>query len=500
VPEPAPRSAAADLLGVGPFMTESEALDVVAVRVIESADHERTVWTDADRAWASHEAAAAVGESAAPGLFLAHRAGLALRRLNNRLAPLRKGIDALAWRPWLGVAVVVAAFLAGLLADRLGNAQRINVLAPPVLLLLAWNLLVYLFLPTAPLWNRMAGRTANPLRSLVAFLGTAGWLAARKTGQGAPVGRWLGAVTSEWGRLAAPLYRARAARILHLAAAALASGIVAGLYLRGLAFEYRATWESTFLGPETVRALLATVLAPGAWLGGMSVPDLARVEAMRTPGSENAGAWLHLMALTLLMLVVLPRLLLAALAAWREGRLVRDLPLQLEQPYFQRLLRGFHVDPSPVLVLPYGYTPSQPAVAGLEILLARLVGGAATVHLAPPVAYGDDDDPSLARLTDAPGPLVLVFNLAATPERETHGAFALAAKARASAAQPLLVVVDETSFKSRTSDEPQRLEQRRDAWRDLLQPAGIEPAFVDLVAPELAADAAMDAALWVPSR
>ena len=69
----------------------------------------------------------------------------------------------------------------------------------------------------------------------------------------------------------------------------------------------------------------------------------------------------------------------------------------------------------------------------------------------------------------------------------------------ATAARPLLVVVDETSFKARTRDEPQRLGQRRDAWRALLQPAGIEPAFVDLGAPDAAtADAAMDAALLVP--
>lgn len=485
---------------MGRWMTESEALDVVAVRVIETADQDRSVWTDADRAWASHEAAAAVGESAAPGLFLAHRAGLAMGRLNRRLAQLGRGVRALAWRPWLGIVLIMAAFLSGLLADRVGSAQRINVLAPPVLLLLVWNLLVYLFLLTTPLWHGAARRTVDPLRSLVANLGT-GWPGARKAGQDTPVALWIGQVASEWGRLAAPLYQVRASRILHLAAAALALGVIAGLYLRGLAFEYRATWESTFLEPGAVKALLSTVLAAGAWLGGMPVPGLERIEAMRAPGSENAGAWLHLIALTLLVLVVLPRLLLASIAGWREGRQVRDLPLQLEQPYFRRLLRGFHVEPHPVQVLPYGFTPSESAVAHLETLLARLVGGAATVQVAPPAAYGDDDDRSLERLSGTSGPLVLVFNLAATPERETHGAFALAAKAMAKPAQPLLVVVDETSFQARTRDEPHRLGQRRDAWRALLQPAGIEPAFVELAAPDLAtADAAMDAALWVPNR
>lgn len=479
-------------------MTESDALAVTAVRVIESADQERAVWSDADRAWASHEAAAAVGESAPPDVFLAHRARLALGRLDGRAATWHKAIGALAWRPWLGLVVVVAAFLAGLLADRVGNAQRINVLAPPVLLLLVWNLLVYLLLLTAPLWRTVLQRGADPLHRLVAYVG-AGWHGRRKAGPGTPAARWLGAVATEWGRLTATLYRLRAARILHLAAAALALGIVAGLYLRGLAFEYRATWESTFLEPAAVHAVLSTVLAPGAWLGGMPMPDLARIAAMRTPGSEIAGTWLHLIALSVLALVVLPRLLLAALVGWQEHRQARNLPLQLEQPYFRRLLRGFHVEPNPVQVLPYGFTPTDKAVTHLETLLARLVGGTATVRVAAPAAYGDDDDRSLEHVSGEPGPLVLVFNLAATPEREAHGAFAQAAAARATAARPLLVVVDESSFKARAGDDPQRLEQRRDVWRALLRPARIQPAFVDLAAPDPAgADAAMDAALLVP--
>ena len=76
----------------------------------------------------------------------------------------------------------------------------------------------------------------------------------------------MAALARDWTALAAPLYAARAARILHLAAAALALGVVVGLYVRGIAFEYRATWESTFLDAPTVRTLLAFAYAPGAWL------------------------------------------------------------------------------------------------------------------------------------------------------------------------------------------------------------------------------------------
>lgn len=481
-------------------MTESEAFDVTAVRVIESADQDRSTWTDADRAWASQEAAAEVGESAPAERFVVRRAQLARRRLEARWEPLSKGLQALAWRPWLGTAVIATACLAGLLADRLGEAQRINVLAPPVLLLLAWNLLVYLLLLTAPLWHTKVLRAGDPLRAGLAHLG-ARWHPRRTQHLGVPVGSWLAKIATQWSGLAAPLYLARATRLLHLAAAALALGIIAGMYLRGLAFEYRATWESTFLEPTAVRAILSVVLAPGAWLGGLPMAELARIEAMRAPGSENAAPWLHLIALTLLALVVVPRLLLAAFAYWRERRQVRLLAQQLDHPYFQRLLRGFHVAPQRVQVLPYGFTPSAPALAGLQTLLARLVGGTATVQVATPAAYGEDDDRALDQLSQDAGPLVLVFNLAATPEREVHTAFVSAAVSVVGTARPLLVLIDETSFKARSTDDPQRLIERRGAWRELLLPTGVVPAFVDLGQPDAAsADAALDAAWFVPKK
>lgn len=479
-------------------MTESEALDVTAVRVIEGADQDRSVWTDADRAWASQAAAAAVGASAPAQQFLICRARLARGRLEERLPALSSSLQLLAWRPWVGIGVALLAGLVGLFVDQIGDAQRINVMAPPVLLLLIWNLIVYLLLLTAPLWRTLTPHATDPLRAALAYLGQ-GLPFGRKRRLGAPLGRWLLAVATEWSRQAAPLYLARAERIMHLAAAMLALGVIGGMYLRGLAFEYRATWESTFLEPSAVRAILSVMLAPGIWVGGHPLAELDRIAAMRAPGSENAAAWLHLIALTLLTLVVLPRLLLAAWACWHERRIVRTWTLQIERPYFQRLLRGFQVAPNRVHVLPYGFTLSEPAVAGLQTLLARLVGGAASVTIAAPVAYGDDDDGSLAQLPAEPGPLVLVFNMAATPERETHAAFTLAAIALASADRPLLVLIDETSFIARVADDPDRLAQRRAAWQDLLRPTRVVPVFVQLADPDFAqADAAVDAALFVP--
>ena len=69
----------------------------------------------------------------------------------------------------------------------------------------------------------------------------------------------------------------RAETLLHAAAAALALGLIAGLYLRGLVFDYRVGWQSTFLTPEAAHAVVTTLLAPAARLSGIALPDVAGV-------------------------------------------------------------------------------------------------------------------------------------------------------------------------------------------------------------------------------
>ena len=405
-------------------MNESQALAVAAVRVIESADGDHLAWSDDDRAWASHAAASVVGEAAAPDQFLAQRASHALGRLQSRHAGLRRAIDALGWRPWVAWLIVVGAFLLGLLADRVGDAQRINVLAPPVLLLLLWNLAVYLVIAVARLLP-VAGRDMRRIRCARR---SHAWARAG-TGRGrswrTPVASWMASLAREWARLAAPLYQARAARVLHLAAAALAAGVIAGLYMRGLAFEYRATWESTFLDSATVHAVLSVVLAPGAWLGGLPVPDLAEVSAIRAPriqerrcvaASDRADTVGH-----------------GGAAAAGAGRL-RMVAASAGAPPICRCRSTIRISGACCVAstssrrrswcCPTASRRPRASVAGLEVLLARLLGGAASIHLVAPIGYGEEDDPALRKLPAQAGPVVVLFNLAATPEREAHAAFA----------------------------------------------------------------------------
>lgn len=469
-------------------------MEVTAVRALEEADRARTAWADDDRTWASRAAAQVVGEHAAPEEFIARRAALALERLSTRGSAMPSMLRAWRWRPWVGVAIVVLAFVAGVVVDRIGGTQQINVLAPPVLLLVLWSLGVYAALGAGYVLHYGEAGPMGPIRRAVVRLAANRRPArAPRDDNADPEPRAMAAWASAWIEQSAPIYAKRAARVLHLAAAALAIGVLAGLYWRGIAVEYRATWESTFLDAPFVRRLLAIFYAPGVWLTGNAIPDLAAIAAIRAPGSANAAPWLHWMAATLLLVVIMPRLILALGAGWLERHRAARLPVALDEPYFQRLLRGLHDGPVPVRVVPYSFTPDPAAAATLTAILGRAVGGNAQVTLAPVVEYGADE--TAAPAATAPWQ-VLLFSLAATPEPETHGAFLAAMTAKSSAGESPLAIVDESGLRARLGNDAARLEARRALWRRLGDDHRCAVLFVDLAAPDFAAaERALDAVL-----
>jgi uncharacterized protein DUF2868 len=472
-------------------MDESAALDVTAARAVETGDRDRLLWSDADREWASRAAAEVVGEGADAEVFLARRARLVMERIGPRQPAVPRTVRALRWRPWVGVVVIVAAFLLGLVIDRIGGGSSINLLAPPVFVLVVWNLVVYVWLIVRAVAFR--GARPGPVRGMLIRLAALRTPLTRHHADDAGAARRtiLTALPSDWARIAAPLYGARAARVMHLAAAATALGVIAGLYIRGLAFEYRATWESTFLGAEQVHALLAATLAPGSWITGIPVPDVASIEAIRAPASENAATWMHLLAGTVAAVVVVPRLVLAIATGLIERRRATRVVLPLSEPYYRRLVTGFVGGPGRVRVVPYSFTVTPELGTGLDAILARAYGGAAAT-VDPPVGWGDDEAllglSAAARSAEGEASVILpLFGLAATPEPEAHGAFLDALTPPGGAGHRLVALVDESAFLDRWPDDHDRRAGRRAAWRDLLEAHGATPVFVDLVTPDLAA-------------
>ncbi len=474
-------------------MNEDSARAVTLLQAFETAQPPSPGWRDEDRAWATRLAM----QDGAAGVdaFIARRAHHAMQRLAPREPAAAQWLARRLWRSrWIAWAVL-AGLLLGVLADSIGSSQRINLLAPPLWAVLAWNAVVYLVLLGHAL-ARLLMRKTRP-GSLVMLTQRVMRLRARLPGAGSVSTSASGSAPALqlfarlWLRLSAALSAARAATLLHAAAAALALGLIAGMYLRGLVLDYRASWESTFLSADAAHAALAFVLAPAVAVSGIALPDAAVFEALRSVhGSAVAGAsaapWIHLLALTLMLFVVAPRTLLALVGALRSRWLARRFALPMGDAYFQRLARLQHGDVARVVVLPYASTPNAQAALGLQAVLGPALGDGLKLRIAPTAAFGAEDDVGGAGTSlDAGTTLVVaLFDLSATPEAESQGRFVQQLAARAPAGAATIVLVDEAAFKQRFSGDPMRLTQRRDAWRVFAEALGTVAVCVDLDAPD----------------
>ncbi len=477
-------------------MNEASAKKVCFIRAVETADAERKLLSEEDRGYAGRIAteqtrwqAAGQGERPSSQAYLFKRAELLTGKLAERFPKALRAFESMRWRPWIGLLIPLFAFVLGAAAEHVADRHRINILAFPLLGLLLWNLAVYLMLFAGAAHALGRRRTFGPIWLHRQIFGIRGAFGARAAG---PLAAALARFVMDWTQRSSPLLAARAARVLHLAAALLALGVVAGLYLRGLVFEYRAGWDSTFLDANAVHALLAFVLQPAARLVGVPFPGVAEIAALRWSAGDGeiAARWIHMFAATALLWVVVPRLILAAIAARRERRRATDFPLAFDEPYFRRVLSAWREVPARVRIAPFAYTPAESANEGLRRLAAQLFGQSVKLQFSRPVDYGDEDVPAPADRAGAPPTdlLVAVFNLAATPENENHGVFLDGLLS--SGAGAVIALVDESSYRRRLAAQPgtqERLAERRRAWSGLAGTRGLGVVFADLEAADLAA-------------
>lgn len=345
-------------------LAEPAARQLVLVRAIEDVDTHGRLLSVAERDEIEREALAASrrtsGGGVDPAQYLqqrAHRVLAAVENRNPRLAALQQGEP---WRAWLMAGLPLAACVLGTAIDRIDNPQQVNMLSPPLLGVLAWNLLAYLLLfvslllpatwvrrmPLAPVQQWIAGggaRRTGRLRRDVLARFHALWLRA------------AGAQQAWWWK-----------QLLHLAAAGWALGLAFSIVLGGVVREYRVGWESTLLDVQQVHAFLSVLFAPVLALlpfDAFTVADLQRM-AFRSGalvGLDEARRWVWMYVALLFVLVVAPRLLLAAWAAWRRRRLGRAVTIDVRDPYYVQVLA--RVSPARVtfgLVAPQG--PAREAI------------------------------------------------------------------------------------------------------------------------------------------
>jgi hypothetical protein len=517
-------------------MREPALRSILLVKAVEETDREGMLIAPADRAAATREASRADGggertstSSAGPvppqaGRLLARRAEALQRRLAARF-PFVESVLALAGGPrWItGIALVVSLLL-GLLLSALDGTKRINILAFPLLGLVLWNMIVYLALCVRSLraWARGRARAPSPLARTLAHsaFGRLQRFAARSAAFNAPLAEALSRFAREWYDAAKPLLFARATRLFHLCAAVVALGLIAGLYLRGIALDYRAGWESTWLDAAQAHRILSVAYGPASWLTGIPIPDAARLSATRWEGErggESAAQWMHLLAATALLLVVLPRLALAfvdTLVVWRRAHAI-PMPASLV-PYFRVAFGAVEgaVSRGIIAVVPYAYEPASAAIAALKHLLPAALGSTLAVDVRAPVRYGDEEA-FLRALADRDASIAdavtLLFSMASTPEEENHGSMIVGVRdglARSGRPAQLLILVDERPYAARMAAQAgyaARLDERRRVWEGFVAARGLRVCFVDLdersgvVEPASSEAQRVRGALWQPT-
>jgi hypothetical protein len=476
-------------------MNEQAARDVVMMRALEAADRANDILSEDDRRHASRSArelaewqASQAGTKATADEFLHQRAGQILKQTAERFAVLTPLLQRTGAWNLIGYGVPAAALLAGFFADRITDPHRVDLLSVPLLLVIGWNLVVYagmLVWPWLPLSKRMPA-PAGLVRLL--SLGRTAW----PSGLPAPLANALLAFTADWAQLSRRLTMARLGRTLHLGAALFALGAVLSLYARGYVAQYSAGWESTFLDARQVHALLTWLFTPALAVFSLQGFSLAEIEMLRfgpAPAAPLGGArWVHLYAATLLLLVVLPRCLLAGMSHWRAQRWARNFPLDLEQPYFRRLLKTLGGAPGVLRVLPYSFVVDEARGKGLSRLASLLLGDQARLLLRPPIVYGDEPGDALRQVNlndpDVTQTAVL-FNLASTPELENQGAL-LDHLVRAST-RGIAVLVDESGYLDRVGFQAggqARMDERIALWQRFCDFHRAPATFVNLLRPD----------------
>jgi hypothetical protein len=486
----------------GAALREDDARRLLLVRAVESEDRGEALLTREDRQQAHLSALSAqqVGGTVAGGradeAYLARRSQFAFTRLTTRFPALESALSAAHWPRWLNWSIPAAAFLLGAFANEIDSGRRLNIIAFPLLGMLAWNLVIYVLLAVGAA-RRIAGApgTASALLARPAH-----WIAGLSrlgadTHQ--PIGRAMAGFAREWAEQSKAITYHRANRTLHLSAAALAAGAVSGMYLRALGFEYRAGWESTFIGAESLHVLLGLVLAPASAIIGIDLPTAERLAQLRwDAGSagENAGPWIHLYAATALLFILLPRLILAVWSAGNVLRLRRHFPVPgREDFYVRRLLRGAHGHGAEVRIVPYSFHPPHPARRSLQFLLADALGDTTRTTIDAPIEYGAEDEWLAASSfgTDVDY-LLLLFSLSATPEAENQGALVAGIRHRLGQSGTVVAaVLDESAYRQRLAGmagAEARVDARRLAWERVMGQHGLKPLSMDL---ENAAPAAL---------
>ncbi|MBC7602002.1 MAG: DUF3482 domain-containing protein [Ramlibacter sp.] len=328
-------------------MGEPAARRIVLMRAIEQSDAQGKLLSAAEREQIDHDVRKAAIAPTATGhrpprltasQFLDARAHRVLDAMQERSADLSDLKEPQPWARWLVVGVPLAGIVFGIATDIIANPHRVDLIALPLLGILAWNLAMYAILAAGWVMSRGESKP-SPFMSQLGRWTDGPWVTRRRQ---AALGMQVRAsFLRQWYAVTSELHLQRIKRVLHLGAAGWAIGVILSLLVRGLVVEYRVGWESTFLDANQVHVLLNALRLPALLLfpfQPFTPQDVAALHFSQGGGAAGGARWVLMYVALLLVVVVIPRGLLAGWALLREKAGARDLRLDVADPYFIRIV------------------------------------------------------------------------------------------------------------------------------------------------------------------
>ncbi|MCE9518012.1 MAG: DUF2868 domain-containing protein [Verrucomicrobia bacterium] len=376
---------------------------------------------------------------------------------------------------WIVAFSSAIAFIAGWCFAALGQEREINLLALPLIALLLWNAAVLLFSLFHGLKKPDRARTPSWLEKLLDRFST----------DAAP---GMTDIRARFRTLAWPpmLRRAnfRFRAWLHLGAALLAFGSITGMYARGWSKEYRAVWESTLLNENSAQTFFRVLFTPASKVTGVKIPldEIRQMHRGAEAYREKTGAalpWIHLYATTLALFIILPRVLFALLESSRANRVPA---LELRSAEWRDYLAAIHAsaqgDGATVEIVTHALSLDDASHERWRQLARTRWRDADSVNCHT-IAPGVESDFVSAWKPVAPR-VLLVFNLAATPETEVHRALAESVMTKLNSTNPSMVLaltLDDTELKRRWStfaDAATKIETRTASWHEVMRGLAVE--------------------------
>ena len=345
-----------------PF-TEEQARLLTWTKVLEEEAVKRRKITISELKEVTARCAREVGEQADFKKLLLTRAEGVLDLLRSKSAVSLKKPQGIPYL-LIGSVFAVLAFVGGVLTNEFSvTNNRINLLSPPLLGVIAWNLIVYCWIAIAVLFNR--GK--SPVGLIRRFF--AGALLKLQT-RGSHGQQALITFYSKWTEAEMPLLRGRIAEILHFSAALFGLGLIASIGIHGWGTEYTVGWESTWLSDKpsavlTFINLFYGMIPVNSDLFNQLTPQVIESMNFGSGHGQNAAPWLLQLFYIISLVVVVPRILLGLYALAKTQYIENHFPVDLESVYYSNILRQWRGQTMLIQIIPFSYPLTEKVKDGI---------------------------------------------------------------------------------------------------------------------------------------